>query len=228
MIQYGKIIQADTLDHLWLLAYKQLSKNPKVEQARHDNIIGEIIDAKLILENPTKNIMLNEKRKLNLNYAIGELLWYESANKNLSGIQLYTKNWDNLSDDGTTVNSNYGYCIQEKFGFNQFDYVYNLLVQDKNTKQAIIQIKRPELKESKDINCTLSLQFLIRENELLCITTMRSNDIWLGTPYDIFYFTCLQIKLAMKLGLKLGRYIHNVGSLHLYQKDYIKAGDING
>jgi thymidylate synthase len=54
-------------------------------------------------------------------------------------------------------------------------------------------------------------------------TYMRSNDLWMGFPNDVFQFTCMQIWLAMRLGVKLGTYTHIAGSLHLYERDYNKA-----
>ena len=52
---------------------------------------------------------------------------------------------------------------------------------------------------------------------------MRSNDLWSGFPYDIFQFTCIQILLAMKLGVELGTYTHIADSLHMYERDFVKA-----
>jgi hypothetical protein len=48
---------------------------------------------------------------------------------------------------------------------------------------------------------------------------MRSNDVWLGFPYDVFVNTCLQQILANEMQLELGTYTHHVGSLHLYEKN---------
>jgi len=52
---------------------------------------------------------------------------------------------------------------------------------------------------------------------------MRSNDVWLGMPYDIWCFTCIQILIAQELGVEVGSYIHQPGSLHLYEKNWEKA-----
>jgi thymidylate synthase len=48
---------------------------------------------------------------------------------------------------------------------------------------------------------------------------MRSNDAWLGLPYDVAQFTMLQEAVAAHWGLALGRYVHIDGSLHLYERD---------
>ena len=100
-----------------------------------------------------------------------------------------------------------------------------MLEKDPNTRQAVIHIKEPRNvinNPTKDLNCTLTLQFLIRDNKLHLITNMRSNDIWLGLPYDVFNFTCMQIQMAMELGVDVGNYYHNVGSFHMYARDYEK------
>jgi thymidylate synthase len=72
----------------------------------------------------------------------------------------------------------------------------------------------------RDIPCTLSLQFMWTEGERLGLrVSMRSNDVWLGLPYDLFQFTALQCAMADALGVEPGPYVHTVGSLHLYARD---------
>ena len=154
-----------------------------------------------------------------MRYAVGEFLWYLSGSNKLKEISKYTKNWERFSDDGENLNSCYGWCIKHKFGFDQYEYVKELLKKDRNTRQAVIHIKEPNNKPSKDINCTVCLQFFIRENKLYLTTYMRSCDLWYGFPYDVFNFCNLQVLLSMELGVELGTYTHICGSLHLYERD---------
>jgi thymidylate synthase len=63
------------------------------------------------------------------------------------------------------------------------------------------------------------LQYFVRSDRLDAITFMRSNDIYLGLPHDVFTFTMIQEIIARSLGVELGTYIHMIGSLHLYEKD---------
>lgn len=219
-------VMKETIDEAWLSWYNLFKENNISIESRDGDVIAECVNAITIIKDPTKNIMTNDIRKLSMRYAIGEMLWYMSANPSLSAIQHYTKAWDRMSDDGKTVNSNYGYIIQEAYNFNQYEYCKQLLIKDKNSRQAIIHIKVPKNtleQPTKDLNCTVCLQFLIRENKLYCTTYMRSNDLWLGFPYDVFQFTCLQVRMAMELGLDIGSYTHIAGSLHLYQRDFEKA-----
>ena len=64
--------------------------------------------------------------------------------------------------------------------------------------------------------CTLGYRFLIRQGRLEMHTSMRSQDLWLGFPYDIFATTLLQELMAGWLGVEVGEYHHHVDSLHLY------------
>jgi hypothetical protein len=72
-------------------------------------------------------------------------------------------------------------------------------------------------------NCTIALQFLVREGELICIAYMRSNDLYYGFRNDVYCFTEMQKMLAKKLEVGIGPYFHIAGSLHLYEKELQKV-----
>ena len=52
---------------------------------------------------------------------------------------------------------------------------------------------------------------------------MRSNDVWLGLPYDVFCFTSIQCLISEEIGIPLGWYQHQVGSLHVYDANKAKT-----
>lgn len=198
----------------------------KLETVVDDNVAKEIVNANLTLLDPTRNTMCQCIRKMPIRYAIGELLWYDSRNKTAKAIEPFSKFWSLIAETDGTVNSNYGYCIHDKFDFDQWEFVKDILSKDPSSRQAIVHIKEPRdlrTNPTKDLNCTIALQFLVRNGALHLITTMRSNDVWLGLPYDVFNFTCMQIRMAMELGLDIGVYYHNAGSLHLYKNDLEKV-----
>lgn len=216
------MVEAKNIDEAFEKLYEILSKQNLENDSRDGEVAGEVINAISVIEDPTRCIMMNPIRKMPIRYAIGEMLWYRSKNPALKEIQKYTKNWDRMSDDGVTVNSNYGHIIYEKFGFDQYEYCKELLKKNPETRQAIIHIKVPTNtieNPTKDLNCTVSLQFFLRDGKLSMTVYMRSNDLWFGYPYDVFQFTCLQIQMAMELGVELGTYTHISGSLHLYKRD---------
>ena len=213
------VTQFKSVNEAWEYWYKRLAEQKGDSQSRDGAVTGEFINAITVIENPKDNLVTSPIRNLSHKYAIGELLWYLSGSNKLDAIANYSKAWNKLSDDGETVNSAYGYRIFEKFGFDQWEHVKGLLKADPNSRQAVIHIKEPNPEKTKDLPCTVALQYFIRDGKLYATTYMRSNDIWLGFPYDVFTFTCLQIKMAFELGVGIGSYTHIAGSLHLYSRN---------
>lgn len=108
----------------------------------------------------------------------------------------------------------------------QLDDLASLLERDPGSRQAVLTIYdagRDLNAAKRDVPCTLALQFLVRDERLILRTVMRSNDLWLGLPYDLMQFAMLQSALASHLGVYPGEMIHQVGSLHLYESDVAKA-----
>lgn len=189
------------------------------QESRVGAVVGEVINAITVIENPRDGIVLSDIRNMSMKYAVGELMWYLSGSNQLKDITPYAKFWNKLTDDGVTCNSAYGHRIKYQFGFDQWEHVKDLLDKDNSSRQAVIHIKDASELTTKDTPCTVALQYLIRDGKLYATTYMRSNDIWLGFPYDVFTFTSLQVKMAMELGVDVGTYTHIAGSLHLYERN---------
>lgn len=182
------------------------------------------------LHNPEQNIITIPGLETNLEYAKAELEWYLSGTSRIKDLpEKYWHIWEKFSDDGERVNSAYGqyifrkYLIKDKDGkYNQsksqWQIVKEILENDRESRQGVINILEVEnkLQPTKDMPCTISLQYLIRDDKLYAITTMRSNDAYLGFRNDLYCFTELQKKMAKELNIDTGWYQHNVGSLHLY------------
>lgn len=110
---------------------------------------------------------------------------------------------------------------------SQLDDVADLLRADPSTRRAVATIWRAgDLTHNGDRPCTLTLQFLIRDGELQLHVNMRSQDVWLGVPYDLFMFTQLQMTMARQLNVEAGKYIHHVASLHIYESDVERASQL--
>lgn len=220
--------EAKTANDAWEHWFSELTKQAAdrtLIESRDGPVCGEVLNSMTVIKDPTRNIVSSLHRNLSMRYAVGELLWYLSGSNDMSHIAKFSKVWEKLSDDGHTINSAYGHRIFSEFGFNQLEFVRRMLMDQPGSRQALIHIKDPcDYLENptKDVPCTIALQYTIRENKLYATTYMRSNDIWTGFPYDVFSFTCLQIILAFRLNVDIGTYTHIAGSLHLYDRDYKK------
>lgn len=186
--------------------------------------IRELIGEGFELLDIRNRIIYSRERNSSLFFNIGEFLWYIRGSNKLDIIQYYSKMYPKFSDDQKTLYGAYGKRIfsAESCRESSWNSIIELLRKDPDSRQAVISIHEPRdvYSQSKDIPCTCLLQFLIRNNHLYCITYMRSNDLFLGFPYDIFSFTMLQEMLANELGVEVGTYKHFVGSLHVYEKHY--------
>lgn len=220
------VFNAKTVNEAWEQAFEALKAQAKEgfnDTSRDGGVVGEITDAVFCIEDPTRSIVTSPIRKMPMRYAVGELAWYLSGSNKASDIGRFAKKWLEISDDGETNNSAYGYRIFTKFGFDQWKHVKNMLQKDPNSRQAVIHIKDADNKPTKDTPCTVYLQFFIRNGKLNLSVHMRSNDIWMGVPYDMFSFCFLQMKMAMELGVEIGEYHHYAGSLHMYARDWEAA-----
>lgn len=221
-----KIFEGTSVNEAWEKAFQELFAQASTgfqNTSRDGDVVGEFTDAVFCVSDPSRNIVTSEIRDLPMRYAVAELAWYLSGSDRTGDIGKFAKKWYDISDDGEHSNSAYGHRIKAKFGFDQWDYVKSLLKDHPDTRQAVIHIKDADNRPTKDTPCTVYLQFLLRDGRLNLSVHMRSNDIWMGVPYDMFSFTFLQILMAMELHVDLGEYTHYAGSLHMYKRDYERA-----
>lgn len=170
-------------------------------------------------------LILDETRQLNYRFALGEPAWILSGDNSLSGAMRYLKQWEQFSDDGMTLNGAYGPPFRDQLG-----YVVDALTRDPFSRQAVMTIWRPRPATSKDIPCTVALQFLLRDGNLDLAVTMRSSDAWRGLPYDLMTFSMMAYTVAALLGdddgdgtPRLGTGHLFIGSAHLYEPHYDEA-----
>ena len=107
------------------------------------------------------------------------------------------------------------------------------LKSDRDSRQAVITIWDPLLDafrsvetQARDVPCTTMLQFFIRNDKLVLHVTMRSNDVWWGTPHDWGQFSQLQLAIANVLGVEAGAYYHHAVSFHMYARDFDKVDEL--
>lgn len=171
----------------------------------------------------TRPVVNVRERKLGYRFMCAEAAWILSGDDRVETIQPFSKQIASFSDDGKTFFGAYG----PKFRA-QVAYVVRCLENDVNSRQAVFNIWRESPAPSKDTPCTLSCAFMIRGGKLETYVTMRSNDIWLGTVYDIFNASMWSAYVALQLlptysWLKLGDLYHTALSRHLYEDQILPA-----
>ena len=71
--------------------------------------------------------------------------------------------------------------------------------------------------------CHTLFQFFVAEGKLSCQLYMRSNDAFLGAPFNISQYAMLTHMMAQATGLEVGDYIHTNGDVHLYMNHIEQA-----
>ena len=199
----------------------------------------EVLFPHFVITSPEARTLLYPQRGNNPFSTLFETIWVLASKSNdIEILSKFLPRAKDYSDDGKTWRAGYPERIKA-FGtkkINQLDYVYEKLKADPNTRQAIISLWSPEedcfdengkLKESRDFPCSNHLQFLIRGGKLHCSFYIRSNDAIFGLSSINFYeFTVIQEILATSLGVELGDFHYNVGSLQVYDWHKEKAEKI--
>lgn len=136
--------------------------------------------------NMRKPVLMVPDRKLSYQFMAAEAIWILSGDNRVDTISPWNKNIAQFSDNGETFFGAYGPKI-----IDQLNYVIHKLQQDRDSRQAGLTIWRENPPETKDVPCTIAIFFNIRNDKLNCHVFMRSSDIWLGIPYDVFNFSML-------------------------------------
>lgn len=213
----------DTLDDILKELYPVLlASNQHVRTSRGNTC--ELLGVLLEIAKPRARLSRTETRGKPFS-CLGELLWYLTGDNELEFIRRYIPRYVDESEDGLTVYGGYGKRLYHQRGQNQIGNVISLLSKRPNSRRAVIQLFDAEDigGEYKEVPCTTTLQFFVRDGRLFAAITMRSNDAFMGLPHDVFCFTMLQEMIACALNLELGTYRHFVGSMHFYDRDFEKA-----
>lgn len=208
------------INEIWLTGLEKLIKEGQTVPTRQaGQTTTELISNQLIIPMDSPILSLQE-RKINYNFLAGGALWHITGMNDINWLAKYSKRITKFYDSRFAFGS-YGPRI-----ISQLPYILQTLKENINSRQAVINIwnESPHI-GNKDTSCLLSLHFLIRNNTINTVVSMRSSDYWLGLPYDIFDFSIITAYIVLLLGggLKLGNLYFNAGSSHLYSEYYDKA-----
>lgn len=214
-------IFSDNADSLYRKVLKKIMEDGQVTYPRGFCCL-ELTPCNISLLYADCNIISNPLRKINKGFAAAEMMWILEGRDDVAYLDPYNSKIKAYSDDGVKFFGAYG----PKFK-GQMDYVISTLMEDPWSRQAVINIWRENPPKTKDVPCTIMFQFIRRPvDRLNLVVYMRSQDCWLGLPYDLHNFTCFQIIVANLLGIKPGKFDLIQGSLHAYESDWDKINKL--
>lgn len=233
-----KNIRGENMNKLFYNVCKEIHYKPHFEKTINGRKQKELINVSLLLTDPRKRIITFPQRSLNLRYLVGKLAFYFNGSNKLKFISHYSNFWNKVSDDKKTINSCFGKRLtrdKNRCKLDQFTYALKQLLLNRDSRRAVMVVydKHSANPNMTDMPCIMSLQFLIRQNRLYLINTLRSNNIWYGLSYDLTLFTIIQELMLVLLRkndeyktLLMGSYIQNNGSLYLYEQEFKKVDNL--
>lgn len=227
-------IVGQTLNSAYHELCQKLVSQGKREMGRQQGAIFALHDVELVINNPRATVLTLPYRNMSRTYAAGEFCLYLEGTDDVEDFAYYSKSWRKLAKEGGFVNSAYGERWFSEISGERLKFCIQQLVDNPETKNAIVMVRDQRDIEPglKDRCCTLFHHFWIEDGKTLHMRTcMRSSDIWLGLPYDVFAFTRLfqfvLYSVNKKSGktYKMGTYIHQMLNVHAYPKQYSKIAE---
>jgi thymidylate synthase len=138
--------------------------------------------------------------------------------------------WQQVASKCGKINSNYGWAIWHPKNYWQYENVLDELRASPNSRRAVMIYTRPSMWEDynedgmSDFMCTNAVQYMIRDEQLIAIVQMRSNDVVFGYRNDYawqqYVADCLTEDLSLQ---KQPKIIWHVGNLHVYERHFDKV-----
>ena len=196
----------------------------------------ELLAHQILLDPYSPYIYLSKEFSTPKKYVKAELDWYKSMDLSIIGHEGIESNptWQSCctKNEKKEINSNYGWCVFSEENGSQYDNCLEVLKKDKTTRNAIIVYNRPSIyKDYKrdgmhDMICTMYSHFFIRNNKLMMVHNMRSNDIRYGficsdLAWNCFIYQNLYEDLKETYpDLEVGQIIWTSDSMHLYSRHF--------
>lgn len=216
----------ETADAVWREAAQALIAGSEVH--RQDSRLGftrELLHCTFLLRNPRQRWVLSRQPAINPAFAIAEVVWILQGREDAG----FPKHWNpalsRFAGEGDRYHGAYGHRLRRNLGFDQLERAWQALSANPNSRQVVLQIwdgnrdfPHPDGRaRDPDIPCNICSMPKVRNGRLEWLQIMRSNDLFLGTPYNFVQFTVLQEVIAGWLGLEVGEYAQVSDSLHLYE-----------
>jgi thymidylate synthase len=138
--------------------------------------------------------------------------------------------WEQVASTEGKINSNYGWAIWHPKNYWQYENVLDELWCSPNSRRAVMIYTRPSMWEDynedgmSDFMCTNAVQYMIRDEQLIAVVQMRSNDVVFGYRNDYAWQWHVANQLSDDLGLNTWpKIIWHVGNLHVYERHFDKV-----
>ncbi len=188
----------------------------------------EFLRVAIEVADPQQHWITSRRPAINPAFALAELVCIMNGVNRAEILNFWNPALSSFCGAGKKFHGAYGFRLRSHFGSDQLDRAYHALKSNADSRQVVLQIWDPS-KDLPDINgqpadpdipCNLCSILKIRKGKLEWLQIIRSNDLFLGLPYNCVQFMSLQEIIAGWLGIGVGVYEQLSDSMHIYSKDF--------
>ncbi|MFT9850225.1 thymidylate synthase [Aneurinibacillus sp. REN35] len=158
--------------------------------------------------------------------AIHELLWfYVHRTSDCTYLDEHNvKIWKEWTNPQNNIGKAYGYQLGKPIMIKGriTNQVHNLIHELKNnpaSRRNVISLWNiDDLEQMQLYPCVWSNQWIVQNGQLHLVVQVRSNDMALGNPFNVFQYYVLQRMIAQVTGYQLGTLTFNINNPHIYEK----------
>ena len=149
--------------------------------------------------------------------AVKELLWiWQMQSNDVRKLQdMNVHIWDEWMQEDGTIGKAYGYQLAK---YKQVDNLIKTIKEDPTSRRMITTLWNIEdLPEMALQPCAFQTLWNINKGKLNCMLTIRSNDWFLGNPFNIAQYAALVHMIAQVTNYKPGRLTVCINDVHIYE-----------
>lgn len=149
--------------------------------------------------------------------AVKELLWiWQMQSNDVRKLQdMNVHIWDEWMQEDGTIGKAYGYQLAK---YKQVDNLIKTIKEDPTSRRMITTLWNIEdLPEMALQPCAFQTLWNINKGKLNCMLTIRSNDWFLGNPFNVAQYAALVHMIAQVTNYKPGRLTVCINDAHIYE-----------
>ncbi|MBN6187353.1 thymidylate synthase [Aneurinibacillus sp. BA2021] len=158
--------------------------------------------------------------------AIHELLWfYVHRTSDCTYLdENNVKIWKEWTSPQNNIGKAYGYQLGKPIMIkgkitNQVHHLIDELKNNPASRRNVISLWNiDDLEQMQLYPCVWSNQWIVQNGALHLVVQVRSNDMALGNPFNVFQYYVLQRMVAQVTGYELGTLTFNINNPHIYER----------
>jgi thymidylate synthase len=129
------------------------------------------------------------------------------------------KIWDQWADANGDLGPVYGHQLLNFNGINQLTNIIEEAKKNKHSRRLLCSMWNPcDLHKMTLPPCHYSFQFVVSNNKVDIVVSMRSLDLFIGLPYDMVMYSTILVAFCKELNLQANEVVINAANAHVYEE----------